>query len=292
MNRLLRTHPLVVLVWFVCAVLVVAFRREPLTLALCAAAVLPARLVCTRRGSRLRSTVLFASVVILSGLLNPVFSHKGATPLLFIGSNAYTLESMVYGVFAGLTITTVLGVSRVFSACMDSDKLYYLTSKAGKKTGLLLSASLRFIPLFIKRARSAADGVRISGGIDEKRLTGRIRAAAAVISSVASRAFEDSAQIAVTMRSRGWGSPTAHAFYPISFKPGDAAALPALAALTAAALLPLFIRGEYNFYPTPDPLYASFTDLLSYAGAFVLCALPSVIVITEELKWKYLTSGI
>ena len=51
---------------------------------------------------------LFASVFVITLLINPVISHNGVTVLFFVNDNPVTAEALVYGSAVGAMIVSVM----------------------------------------------------------------------------------------------------------------------------------------------------------------------------------------
>lgn len=83
---------------------------------------------------------------LLMAIINPLFSHAGATMLFYMkDGNPVTLESILYGIGAGVMLAGVVSWFSVFNVVMTSDKFMYLFGKAIPAASLLLSmvSSLR-----------------------------------------------------------------------------------------------------------------------------------------------------
>ena len=64
---------------------------------------------------------------IISALINPAFSHEGATILEYLPSgNPLTLESIIYGIAVATMLVTAISWFSCYSAVMTSDKFVYL----------------------------------------------------------------------------------------------------------------------------------------------------------------------
>ena len=66
-------------------------------------------------------------IMLLTAFMNPAFSHEGVTVLLYFPTgNPLTLESILYGLSAGVMIATVMLWFVSFSRVITSDKFIYL----------------------------------------------------------------------------------------------------------------------------------------------------------------------
>ena len=287
MNFLSKLHPLVLLVWYAAALACVLTRRDPVAAAaFCASGILVSlALAPERRWRRLGLTVLLAAAITA---LNPVFVHRGATPLFFIGDNAYTLEALVYGAAAAANVLAVLGLSVVFSRLLTSDKLFYLVGRLSPKAGLMLSATMRYIPMLTRRALSTSVSRRAAGLAGD----GRLLEGGRVFLSVGAGALETSVETAMTMRSRGWGSRRGRLYSRFRLRAADFVSLAVIALLTAASILTRASSEAFDYYPRVDKIPLDAPVLIGLACAAALCVLPAAVAAAEELRWKRLLSAI
>lgn len=88
-------------------------------------------------------------VLLLAAIVNPAFNHAGVTILTYLPSgNPLTLESILYGLAAGAMLCTVVLWFVCFNAVITSDKFVYLFGRVIPALSLVLSMTLRFVPLF------------------------------------------------------------------------------------------------------------------------------------------------
>ena len=135
-----RRHPALVFVYFAAVISLAAFIRHPVCVvisficAICYATVLDRRRI-------LRFLLSFClPIFILTAAINPAFNHRGTVVLArFPTGNALTLESIVYGAFAALTLVTVIVLFSSFSKVFSSDKFVWLIGRFAPTLSLLLS---------------------------------------------------------------------------------------------------------------------------------------------------------
>ena len=88
-------------------------------------------------------------VLLLAAIVNPAFNHAGITILTYLPSgNPLTLESILYGLAAGAMLCAVVLWFVCFNAVITSDKFVYLFGRVIPALSLVLSMTLRFVPLF------------------------------------------------------------------------------------------------------------------------------------------------
>ena len=106
--RLSAFHPLTALVYFAAVLAVTMFCFSP-AVGICSA--VGAFLFCAITQSCRQTASDLAFYIFLTAVLtvtNPLFSHKGVTPLFFVNGKAYTKEALFYGLTAGLSLTAVI----------------------------------------------------------------------------------------------------------------------------------------------------------------------------------------
>ena len=65
-------------------------------------------------------------VFLISAAVNPLFNHQGITLILYLkNGNPLTLESILYGLAAGVMLVSVLNWFSCYQVVMTSDKFIY-----------------------------------------------------------------------------------------------------------------------------------------------------------------------
>ena len=292
-DRFAQYHPLVNFLYFTLVLVFSMVLRHPLAqgvslLCACIYAV-------QAEGQR---AVLFClkwclPVFLLTALFNPAFSHEGVTILLYLPTgNPLTLESILYGVSAGVLLVTVMVWFMNSSRVITSDKFIYLFGRVIPALSLVLSMTLRFIPKFKSQLAAVVEAQRSIGrDISQGSLLRRMKLAVSVLSIMITWALENAMDTADSMKGRGYGLPgrTAFSIYRLDDRDKSALAFLLLCAFclvmgTAASTF------SFRYYPgiragARTPLALSFQ--LVYAA---LCAMPILLNAFEERKWKSIHS--
>ena len=292
-DRFAQYHPLVNFLYFTLVLVFSMVLRHPLAqgvslLCACVYAV-------QAEGQR---AVLFClkwclPVFLLTALFNPAFSHEGVTILLYLPTgNPLTLESILYGVSAGVLLVTVMVWFMNSSRVITSDKFIYLFGRVIPALSLVLSMTLRFIPKFKSQLAAVVEAQRSIGrDISQGSLLRRMKLAVSVLSIMITWALENAMDTADSMKGRGYGLPgrTAFSIYRLDDRDKSALAFLLLCAFclvmgTAASAF------SFRYYPgiragARTPLALSFQ--LVYAA---LCAMPILLNAFEERKWKSIHS--
>lgn len=142
-------NPLAQLIYFVSVLLVSMFTWNYIILLLSLFGA--AAYSVLQKGFKLFLKSFFGYVLIflLVTITNPLFSHKGVTPLIFINDIPITLEAIVYGAVLGLMLLSVILWFSVFNSVFDSEKLIYIFGRFLPRLALLFSMVLHFVPKFI-----------------------------------------------------------------------------------------------------------------------------------------------
>jgi energy-coupling factor transport system permease protein len=99
-------------------------------------------------GKSKRSIIYPLIFMLVIGLTNPLFIHRGATVLFFLGRKPITAEAAVYGLFMGMKIASVIYLFQNMQRAIGMEKFFYLFGKRLPKLTVILALIFRFIPLF------------------------------------------------------------------------------------------------------------------------------------------------
>ena len=149
-----RCHPLVNFLYFALVLLGAMVLRHPVCQVLSLIGAIAC--FCCLGGEKPGGFRLWyaLALVVLTAAVNPAFSHEGRTILRYLPSgNPLTLESVLYGLGAGLTLCTALIWFSDYTRVMTSDKFVYLFGRIVPALSLVLSMTLRFVPRFSAQAR-------------------------------------------------------------------------------------------------------------------------------------------
>lgn len=272
MTAFSRLNPRAICIYFLCALLPVMLCGG-LTAPLLALVSGAALYFLFDKNAKISAVFIYAAIIPLCAVINPLFSRSGEKILFFLNGNPITLESVIYGAASGTVIAAVLLWCRSFSAVMDSDRLLYVTGGLSQKLSLIISMALRYVPLYRRQAEKTRSAHRAVGILREDNIPDRIVSGTRVFSGMVTWALENGVVTADSMAARGYGcgKRTRYALY--KWRAGDTF-------LTAAALI---LCAAYFF------LSENFFGYIIFAA---LCFLPVILEIKERLKWKSLQSKI
>ena len=247
--------------------------------------------MCGREG--VRSCLWYALLIVICAAVNPLFNHNGVTVLFVANDLPVTLEAIAYGAGMGAMIAAVLWWFRSFAKIMTSDKLLYIFGSISPKIALILSMTLRYIPLFRRQAQKTNQSQRAMGLYKDDNIPDTVRGGARVFSVMVTWALENGVVTADSMTARGYGVGKRTHFALFRFRAEDAlviAAVLVLGAVTAAGMACGAVGFEW--YPAIKAAPASALGAASYVCYGLLVLLPAAIEISEALRWKYLTSAV
>ena len=233
-------------------------------------------------------------LMLLTAFINPAFSHAGITVLLYFPTgNPLTLESILYGLSAGVRIATVMLWFASFSRVITSDKFIYLFGRVIPALSLVLSMTLRFIPKFKTQLASVVDAQKSIGrDISEGSVWQRTKIAVTVLSIMVTWALENAIETADSMKSRGYGLPGRTAFSIYRLEERDKLALLYLG-FCGIYLLTGSMVAAFGFRYFPSIRYVGLDPMtLSFQFVFLcLCSMPPALNWAEERKWKAMHSN-
>lgn len=287
-------HPFVILSYFASVIFFTMFLSHPIFLII-SLIVSIAFSIKAVGVDDFKNKILFTVIFFLiMSLSNPIFVHKGVTPLYFINGNAITLEALIYGVVFASMIISVIYWFNSFNKIMTSDKIIYIFSAIIPTIGLIISMVLRFIPRFQRQLKRIMDINRVAGDpYESKKITHRIKVVFTTFSILLTWAFENSIDTANSMKARGYGLRPRTNFHLFKFEKRDLIVIGLIVGLTILNILYYFqLDLRFYYYPEVAPIKLNFMSIVAYINYLLLLCLPLIIEYKEELKWKSLRSKI
>ena len=281
-------NPIATAVYFLAAAGVAMFSMDPVILAIS----LTGALICCgvlQVMHGLRSHLYTLGLFLLMTLINPLVSHRGATVLFVMKHNPVTLEALLYGAAAAGMIVSVLYWFRSFTHMMTSDKLLYLFGALSPKLSLILSMTLRYVPLFHQQVRKVQQSQQALGLYKEDNIVDRFRGGLRIFSVMVTWALENGIVTADSMTARGYGIGRRSRFSLFRWTLSDTLLLTASLLLGALTLMGL-AGNSAAYYPRFLLPAMSARLLTGYAAYTLLVLLPAMIQGKEALRWHCLTS--
>ena len=239
--------------------------------------------------------VFMLPMLIVTSLINPAFQHEGATILTYLPSgNPLTLESIWYGVAASGMLLGVITWFSCFNAVMTSDKFVYLFGRIIPALSLILSMSLRLVPRFKAQIKVISNAQRCIGrDVSNGSLLTRAKHGIRILSVMVTWALENAIETADSMKSRGYGLPGRTAFSIFRFDRRDRAALVYLLVVGGYVVAGALLGGFYfRYYPTMKGSAITPYTISLFAAQALLCLMPVILNVREDLTWKAIQSKI
>jgi len=219
-------------------------------------------------GRYAKSLKFYIGMMIFFAVFNCLFNPRGETAFLYINDRALTKESLEYGMYMGIMVSSMLLWFGIFQDIFDNRKITYLIGSRFPVTGLIISMVFCYYEKFLAKIDKIKEvwntyGFTAAGN--------PIKKAGIILSVLLSVMLEDSMETAMSMNARGYGKGkrTSYVSYPIQLV--DFVLLAATAVMIA-----VFIWSPSN--------------LMLFVSFFML--LPVIFNIYKELQWKYYLSKI
>ncbi|MCL2152788.1 MAG: energy-coupling factor transporter transmembrane protein EcfT [Oscillospiraceae bacterium] len=282
-------HPVINLLYFVAVIGFAMLFTHPVCLGISLLCAIIYSIYLRGKKAARFNLIYLLPMLVFAALLNPVFNHQGSTILAYLpDGNPLTLESVLYGISAGVMLITVISWFSCFNVIMTSDKFVYLFGKITPALSLILSMALRIVPRFKAQIKVISNAQKCVGrDISNGNLLLKIRHGIRILSIMVTWALESAIETADSMKGRGYGLPGRSAFSIFRFDRRDGYALIYIMLCSAAALTGNF-TGTYHFryFPTIKGKWTGAT-LIIFAAYLALCAFPIIASIIEDFVWKY-----
>lgn len=284
MDRFSKFHPGVCLLFFLYVITVTLVFINPVYSAasLIFAPLYSLRLLGARRtAAQLKFSL---PLIIIAALFNVLFCRYGQTVLFSAFGIDFSLEPLVYGACLGTMLAAVIVWFSAYSEIITSEKFTALFGGFAPNTVLIFSMVLRFLPLMIKTAEEIKEAQQGLGN-ETKGLKNTLRRFSALVSV----SLERSIETADTMRARGFKKGRRR-YSPYKFKAVDGVFIFLFSALFAFQIT-AFALGKFDFeyYDVLRLSNISIPALLLWA---LMCLLPLLTDLSEDIKWQFLKSKI
>ncbi|MBQ7542202.1 MAG: energy-coupling factor transporter transmembrane protein EcfT [Clostridia bacterium] len=238
------------------------------------------------RGRRMLKTVfcLLLPTLLFVVLLGAAFNHYGVTTLFVLpNGNRVTLESIVHSLVTGGMVLTVFLWFVCYNAVVTTDKFLHVFGRAFPTGALLVSMTLRFLPIMRRRMQRIFEAQRGIGRGEG----GRLRNGLHALSILVTWSLEGAVDTADSMKSRGYGI-RGRTNYTRFFWTRRDAALSVLVLLGDALVIAGIVCGQTRAIYDPYiclPARTAFSYAL-YIGYALLCFMPLLLDLTEDYKWN------
>lgn len=287
-----RIHPAVLAVYFLSVTIPAMFSQNPVLQIVSFAGAVCFLVLTEEELPKARTVVWMTLLFVMVVVINPLFNHRGQTELFFLNGHAITLESVLYGVRNALCVISILMWCRIFNRMVNSEKLLALLGGSFPKTALLLSSSLRLVPLIRHRAGEMRDTQKELGLYGNGEMADRVTGGAKVFSMLVTWSLDHATAVSSSMKARGYGLKGRTTYSLYRFRKRDAVKM-ALILLCDAAVLFLMAKGKlaFSFYPA--------LTMADGKGTVIAVILYSLLVFAaavmegkNRIQWNYYRSKI
>lgn len=286
-NEFENYHPAVLFCYFVVMFVFSMMLMHPLCIALsCLGAFSCEALVCRGAMRKIAGSLL---IIPVSACFNPLFSHEGATVLLYFPNGSpLTLESVLYGAAAGGMLCSVIAWFSCFHAVMTGERLTCIFGRLIPALSLVFTVSLRFVPRTAEQLREIARAQKgIGKGLSDGTPRQKLQNALSVLSSLVTASLEGAIGTADSMKARGYGLPGRSAYSIFRFRARDAAASVLTAGCTALVIFGIAAgKADFRFFPTLRAASTGASGAVFLVSFGLLCFLPAAAELWEEWRWK------
>ncbi len=287
-------HPIVNFTYFALVIVFSMFFMHPMCLiislfsALCHLFIL--------KGRTASKSLVFAVVAaFMLAIINPLFSHEGITIITYFpNGNPLTKESVIYGLGAGIMLSSVILHFSCYNEVLTSDKFIYLFGKIIPTLSLIISMTLNFIPEFSRRIKSVAVAQKCIGkSKDSRNILKRAKNGLNILSVTLTCSLEKAIDTSDSMKARGYGLSKRTSYSNFRFDTRDAFTLGILILLGTVIIAGTLLNQlDFTYYPSVKGHKLNLFSVLVFASYLLLGTLPVIINVKEALKWKFLKSKI
>lgn len=293
MNGFERFHPIVSALYFSSVIFIVVFSSNPFFSVFALAGAFFLYISQNFSARVFKELGLSLVLFLLTAVSNPLFSHKGATVLFFVNNLPITFESTLCGIANATMLLAVIYWFKCVNLVLTFDKILYLLKSFAPKIALVVSSSMRFIPLFKSKGEEIKTAQITMGLYSSDTWTDKLSGSMSVCSALITQSLENAIDTGNSMKARGYGLKPRTSYSHYKFKFCDAAMLALVISVDVFLFYSLYM-GYLEFEFFPHIVYSLENKCSAFAIALfaLLCLMPLFIKIKEELAWIYCKSKI
>lgn len=295
MNEFKSCHPIVNFFYFFLVIGFTMFLMHPVSLGITLFCAVLYNFVLKGKREALKSMGLAVFVILITAILNPLFSHYGVTVITYLPTgNPLTAESICYGIAAGIMLSSVLLYFSCSNMVLTSDKFTYLFGRIIPKLSMVFSMILRFIPTLISRLKEISAVQKSLGrDISKGSIIKRIKCGIKILSILVTWSLENAIETADSMKSRGYGLSGRTSYTIFKLEKRDKLMLLSMSILSAVILWGM-MSGElrYSYFPIYYTEKLSFLSFCLHTSYFLLCLTPVLFEWREAVRWNVIKSKI
>ena len=294
MNEFAKYHPLINFIYFTAVIVFSMIFVHPICLVTSLLCSVMYSIILNGKKA-LKFIAMLLPLMLISALINPAFNHEGVTVIAYLPSgNPLTLESILYGIVAASMVATVICWFSCFNKIMTSDKFIYLFGRIIPSLSLILSMTFRFVPKFKEQVQEVSNAQKSMGrDSSEGSVFAIVKNSIRILSAVITWSLENAIDTSDSMKSRGYGLTGRTAYSNYVFDKRDVTALIYFAVTITYFLIGALLgKINYRYFQSMRGTDMSFYSTSIFISYIMICIMPIIIEIWEELKWRKLKSKI
>lgn len=306
-------HPLVNVLFFISVIAFGMLLRHPVYLVISFISSMAYYLKLSGKVGRKTVFRFLLPMLLFVILINSFFNHYGVTTLFVLPSgNNFTFEALVMGFVSGITVVSVIQWFFCYNEVVTEDKFMHIFGRILPKGALVVSMILRFVPLYRRRYKEISQARKYMGQNESNNFIVKIKNTFKNIGILVSWSFENAIETADSMKARGYGLKGRTYYSRFQWHTGDTLAIIPLTLIDALIISGLVGNSAYciyNPYVIINPPSESGTtyiinelnltinpftilSIISLIAFTLLCFLPLIIDLKEDIKWHRLQSKI
>lgn len=278
-----RLHPLTLTVWFTVILSVTVLSMNPIFALISFSGAIICKLILEKSLFSIKKLIFHIVFMLAITFINPLFSHHGKTVLFFLNDLPITLEALLFGALMSVTVISTVLWCEMLSNSMTSDKIIYLFGRPFPRLAVLISLTVRFIPMIKNKHKSISDAQK-AFITHEPNIPEKIKNTLEIFSALITSVLEGSIDVSDSMKARGITLKGRTSYSDFRFRPVDIL-ITSLCTVSAPYIMIVKSSGAlyFSFYPSVTPLQESITATFSYILYMILIIIPSI---TEVSMWR------
>jgi energy-coupling factor transport system permease protein len=283
-----RYHPVVIFLYFAAVLLVTMLVQHPVIagISFFFAVLLKWRVVGVVK--TLKSLWHLLPMLAIITCINALVNDSGMTVLFTIGRRSFSLEALLYGLVAGLTLLAVILWFSSYSDLMENGRFLAMLGRRLPVISMMVSMIFRYIPDTLQHGREIDMSQRALLGSDDRHRKTKVARAIRLVSILMAWSMENAIETADSMRAKGYQAQCRRPYARVRWTLRDVMSLLLIVLLSVLAVIGVAMGGAaFLFYPEwfiPARALAG-GRLYILAGAFVaLGGLPFLLDVEQWLR--------
>lgn len=306
-------HPLVNVLFFISVIAFGMLLKHPVYLVISFISSMAYYLKLSGKGGRKTVFRFLLPMLLFVIIINSFFNHYGVTTLFVLPSgNNFTFEALAMGFVSGITVISVIQWFFCYNEVVTEDKFMHIFGRILPKGALVVSMILRFVPFYRQRYKEISQARKYMGQNESDGFIVKAKNTFKNIGILVSWSFENAIETADSMKARGYGLKSRTYYSRFQWRTGDTLVIIPLAVFDALIISGLSRNSAYSIYNpyviinppsksgttyiinelnlTINPF--TFLSIISLVAFTLLCFLPLIIDLKEDIKWHRLQSKI